>query len=376
MRTSRILLVAALLYTPLTGSAFTGTDAVQGSIRGTVTDTTDGVLPGVTVVATSASGQPLATATTDESGAYVFTSLPPGIVQLEFTLDGFSSEAIQVSVQAGAETRVIRRLGLAPRNETVTVVGRIPEPPSLLQRVIPPPPAPVLKPIPEHDPESICGPAKPGLLPESLGTIHTRQDGDERGLYAKDDVLVIEGGTSDGLDVGRNLVARRFYPTTDAAGLPATGEHTAGLVQILTADEHSSTAIVVYACDELMRGDFLAPFQPEPVHSLDPIGVPDYTAPARILFADAGQMMGAPRRMMVIDRGTTGGIRAGQRLTLFRTQSHARRSVVGDAVVVAVRPDSATIRVENVTDAIEAGDWAARQRTSAPAVASASSRRP
>ena len=123
----------ALLFTC---SAFAGTDADLGSIRGAVTDTTDGVLPGVTVVATSATGQPLATTTTDESGAYLFKSLPAGSVRLEFTLDGFSTETVQVSVQAGTETRVIRRLGLAPRSETVTVVGRIPEPPSLLQRVI------------------------------------------------------------------------------------------------------------------------------------------------------------------------------------------------------------------------------------------------
>ena len=37
-------------------------------------------------------------------------------------------------------------------------------------------------------------------------------------------------------------------------------------------------------------------------------------------------------------------------------------SVVGDAVVVAVRDDSATIRVDHVTDAVFFGDWAAPQR--------------
>ena len=36
--------------------------------------------------------------------------------------------------------------------------------------------------------------------------------------------------------------------------------------------------------------------------------------------------------------------------------------VVGDAVVVSVREDSATIRVEHATDVIEFGDWAAPQR--------------
>jgi hypothetical protein len=36
--------------------------------------------------------------------------------------------------------------------------------------------------------------------------------------------------------------------------------------------------------------------------------------------------------------------------------------IVGDAVVVATRGDSATIRVEQATDAIVFGDWAAPQQ--------------
>jgi len=115
----------------------------------------------------------------------------------------------------------------------------------------------------------------------------------------------------------------------------------------------------VYACDELRKGDYLASFNPEPARLPDPVGNPAYGDAARILFADAGQMLGAPRRLMVIDRGSEHGIYVGQRLTLFRRRGDAKRSVVGDAVVVALRVDSATIRVESATDVISSGDWAA-----------------
>ena len=145
-----------------------------------------------------------------------------------------------------------------------------------------------------------------------------------------------------------------------------SAEHTAGVIQIVAANEHVSRAIVVYACDELRTGDFLAPFTPEPLRSPDPAGIPAFDAAARILYADAGQMLGAPRRLMVIDHGRDRGIHAGERLTLFRRGrgKAATPSIVGDAVVVAVRSDSATIRVEGVSDAIAAGDWAAPQRPS------------
>ena len=136
-----------------------------------------------------------------------------------------------------------------------------------------------------------------------------------------------------------------------------------------TGSERASIAVVVYTCDEIMRGDRLAPFMPEPVRAPEPAGAPAYDDAAQILFADAGQLLGAPRRFMVIDRGTDAAIRAGQRLTLFRRGNRARRApiVVGDAVVVAVRRDSATIRVDHVNDAVGFGDWAAPQRSAASA---------
>src|SRR6185503_12213713 len=95
------------------------------------------------------------------------------------------------------------------------------------------------------------------------------------------------------------------------------GEHTAGLVQIVSADEFSSVAVVIYACDEMLQGDRLATFKPEPLRAPAPAGTPDYREPIRILFPDVGHALGAPRALMVIDRGAAGGVQVGQRVTLF-----------------------------------------------------------
>jgi hypothetical protein len=215
--------------------------------------------------------------------------------------------------------------------------------------------------VPEHDPDSVCGPARLGATPESFGTIRGRRYA-ANGLYGKGDELEIDGGTRSGLETGRNFTVRRSFRAGADASI--TGEHTAGLVQIVSADEHSAVAVVMYACDEMMPGDRLASFRPEPLRRPDPAATPDYRYAARILFADAGQLVGAPGRLMVIDRGADSGVRVGQRMTLFHRRPSARdgRVVVGDAVVVAVRVDSATIRLEHVTDAVLSGDWAALQR--------------
>jgi hypothetical protein len=148
---------------------------------------------------------------------------------------------------------------------------------------------------------------------------------------------------------------------------PVFGEHSSGLLQIVAVEDQTSTAVVVYACDEMMMGDYLAAFEPEPIRVPDPIGTPAFEMAAKILFADAGQMLGVPRRMLVIDRGSRDGVQPGQRFTLIRRShsGHAKPAIVGEAIVVAVRNESATVRVEQATDVIflgSDGDMAAPQR--------------
>jgi hypothetical protein len=338
-------------------------------VRGEVTDSSGGMLPGATVVATAADGRVLATAVTDGTGRYVLSALPPGPIILRFQLDGFAGVVVELTVQPDTESRVVQRLELAPFSETVIVqapAGADPRSPSAPSA----PPAPVVVPIPTHDRDSVCGPSKPGAATESLGTIVSGRYLAERDLYTTGTEVIIDGGVPNGLHVGLNLVVRHNFRVRGIAGVETMGEHSAGLLQIVAIGERLSVAVVVYACDELRKGDFLASFKPEPVRIPDPLGVPAYHDAARILFADEGQTLGAPQRLMVIDRGSEHGVRVGQRLTIFRRRGGdaGKPNDIGDAIVVAVRTDSATIRIERVTDAISSGDWAAPQRP-APAPA-------
>ena len=345
--------------------------AAPGAIRGAVTDGSAGVLPGVTVVASAADGRVVATTVTDGAGVYILAGLPAGPLTLGFQLEGFADTSVDAIVEPGQETRVAQRLRLAPLSETVVV--RAPAVVDVPRARFDPPPSPaplVARPLPEHERAAVCGPAKPDAVPESLGTITSRRRARQGELYLEGSELVIDAGLDDGLLVGRNLVVRRHYHVHAANGADMLAEHSSGVVQIVAATAHSSVGLVIYACDAMRTGDFLASFKPEPVRDPDPIGAPAYYDAARILFADEGQSLGVPLRMMVIDRGAVHGVRVGQRFTLFRQPAGAdRRTQAGQAVVVSVRKDSATIRVERVTDAVAAGDWAAPQL--APRTASA-----
>jgi hypothetical protein len=146
------------------------------------------------------------------------------------------------------------------------------------------------------------------------------------------------------------------------------GEHTSGLLQIVEVDGTIATAVVVYACDEIMLRDYLTPFAPPPPAQSDPGGAPAFDRAARLLFADAGQLLGSKHRLLVMGHGSRHGVTAGQRLTIFRKPLGGPPLILGDAVVVAVRRESATIRVDRAVDVIflgDSGDWVAPQRRGA-----------
>ncbi len=326
-----------------------------------MTDTSGGVLPGVTVVAKVAEERIVAQTLTNEVGRFAFEALPPGRITLTFELSGFESSVLSVSVEPGIDSSIVERLRLAPMTEAVLVVGKEPPPP--LPRTPDPPPLPAVVPLDARELESVCKPAKPGASAGPLGTIRSHRLAVGRMLFAKGDELVISGGSNQGLEVGRNLIVQRYFRSnTRAAEFPQLGEHVAGLLQIVKASEDSSIGVVVHTCNEMRPGDLVAAFTPEYVQTPEPVGTPDYDSAAQILFADAGQMMGAPRRLLVVDRGSAQGLQAGQRLTLFRRKIEANPIVLGEAIVVSARINSATIRVVAANDAIEFGDWAAPQR--------------
>jgi hypothetical protein len=98
-----------------------------GSISGEVKDTQGGVLPGVTVSATSPAQIGVLTAVTNEAGIYRFPAVPPGEYRLQFELPGFQNvtrDGIRITLGFNAQVNV--QLGVATLQETVTVSGESP----------------------------------------------------------------------------------------------------------------------------------------------------------------------------------------------------------------------------------------------------------
>ena len=122
MKTWRPRLIMATVIIAFPGMLF-----AQG-LSGEVTDSTGGVLPGVTVEAESdALIEGVRTAVTDGSGRYSIVGLITGDYSVTFTLPGFSVVRREgISLSAGFTANVGAELAVGSLEETVTVTGAAP----------------------------------------------------------------------------------------------------------------------------------------------------------------------------------------------------------------------------------------------------------
>ena len=116
------LLVMAFMLAP----SLTAQSLVSGDITGTVTDPSGAVVPNATVTAkNNGTGQTLNT-TSNASGAYRFSLLPPGNYTLTANAQGFSKAQTTASVNVGQATIADVKLAIGSNSQTVEVTSVAP----------------------------------------------------------------------------------------------------------------------------------------------------------------------------------------------------------------------------------------------------------
>ena len=363
MRRWTLTFIAALLLV-LTPAVSTFAQTEQARLTGRVADGSGGALPGATVTIVSTQLADPIVVVTDDVGRFTSPPLPAGTYTVVFELSGFDTRARPgVDVRPGDIVTVDGFLSVAGVSETVQVIGEAPPPPAPPPHFEAPKP-PETIPVPKDLLASVCGPGQPEAFTLTVGRIVGHRDEKNRTLFGAGDILVLDGGTSAGFTSGQNYAVRRRFRVGDVS-LPAKqatfGVQTAGLIQVVQTTPEHALAAVVYTCGELLAGDTVEPFDPMPLLRTADAGTPQFDQPAHVIFGEHGRLMGAPKQLMVIDRGSAQGTERGQRVTIFRRPQGTRGpvSTVADAVVIAVRTDSATIQIERASDAVLIGDMVA-----------------
>ena len=123
MRVIKRVVVACASFVILPATVF-----AQASLSGFIKDTSGGVLPGVTVEASSpVLIEKVRSGISDSSGLYRIPDLPPGIYKVTFTLPGFATVSREgVEVAGGGVTTINADMRVGALTETITVTGESP----------------------------------------------------------------------------------------------------------------------------------------------------------------------------------------------------------------------------------------------------------
>ena len=121
------ILTAVLVVLGLSGAAFAQSQAINGTIEGTIVDDQGAVLPGVTVTVTNLDTGDTRVVVSNESGLYRAPLLALGNYRVSAELQGFRKfEQTGITISAGRTAVIDVKLNVGTVSETITVTGDAP----------------------------------------------------------------------------------------------------------------------------------------------------------------------------------------------------------------------------------------------------------
>ena len=193
------------------------------------------------------------------------------------------------------------------------------------------------------------------------------QDSFVRRNYAPGDLVTINAGIKNGIEVGQEYFVRRLQVsnlqmiTRDTPGVIRT----AGWIKVYAVDDEWSLATISHACDPIEVGDYLEPLKLPVVPTVSQ----DRPKAERDNYAKV--IGGSDRRRsfgkgdyFVINRGSDFGIEVGSQFVLYRDKKMAENVLfeIGEGIATEVKPDNTTVLVTLSLDAIHSGDYVALRR--------------
>jgi hypothetical protein len=208
-------------------------------------------------------------------------------------------------------------------------------------------------------------PSLDGAPPHALRIIGS-QDSTPRILFGNRDLLVVSGGTSDGVQLGQQFFIRRTMTFGDSRA--SRGAKTLGWVRVVAVNESTAIGLVDHVCGGIVVGDYLEPFVVPQVSSDaekdDTRGQPDFTTLGHIVVGNEDRVTAGTGDFVLIDWGTNQGLAAGARFSIYRDVGVDRLPLasVGEGVVISTGATMALTRVTRARDAVYAGDYIALRR--------------
>jgi hypothetical protein len=227
-------------------------------------------------------------------------------------------------------------------------------------------PASPMKYLPPDVVALACAPSVTSTRPMRPMRVTGGQDTIVRRTHAPGDLITINAGTNNGIEVGQEFFTRRVLigPRTPLTPEAPAAVLTTGWVRVHAVDDELSLATITHACDSVEIGDYLEPFAlPQVPAAAQARLKAERDTYGRILAGVDGRRIFGVGDFVVVDRGSDEGVTPGMRFVFYRDKHQDQNFLfeIGEATAQDVRPDSATLRITTTLDAIELGDYVARR---------------
>ena len=227
-------------------------------------------------------------------------------------------------------------------------------------------PASPMKQLPSDQVALACAPSVTSTQPMRPMRITGGQDTIVRRTHAPGDLVTINAGTRNGIEVGQEFFTRRVLvnPRTPMTTKSPATVQTTGWIRVWAVDDEMSLATISHACDTVEIGDYLEPFVLPQVPEAAKVRLKaERDSYGHILGGLDGRRIFGVGDFVVVSLGSEAGVTPGMRFVFYRDKYQDQNFLfeLGEATAQEVRPDSSTLRVTTSLDAIQLGDYVARR---------------
>jgi hypothetical protein len=212
-----------------------------------------------------------------------------------------------------------------------------------------------------------CAPKLTFEAPPTPIRVTGSQESIVRRSFAPGDLVTINAGTDNGIEVGQEYYTRRTVPMEPrpiGRDNPAT-IRTTSWIRIWAVDRAMSLATITYACDSVNLNDYLEPFvlPKEPaISAIRPRAQRGNYG--RVMTGNDNRMIFGRDDYFLVDRGSDHGVSVGAHFVVYRDNLQPQNFLfeLGEAVAVEVAPEWSALRITLSRDAFRSGDYVALRK--------------
>ena len=212
-----------------------------------------------------------------------------------------------------------------------------------------------------------CAPQTAFEIPPTPLRVTGGQDSFIRRIHAPGDLVTINAGSMNGMEVGQEFFVRRIQVSSrERVSRQTPGTiRTTGWIKIYAVDPEMSLATITHACDTIEIDDYLEPFALPVVPSASSErGKPERDNYGRVMVGTDRRRVFGKGDYVIVNRGTDHGITPGALFVFYRDKRQPENFLyeLGEATAVEVNVDTTTLLVTMSRDMIQEGDYVSQRK--------------